>query len=727
MATCAIDDLAALIRCLQGAEEGPAEARFIRLRAELFAAAGELAGCFGPGTAELRVEQRDPGTPLVQPYPPEAPVEVRVVGSARPFTHGARALDYETTVTGTVPAAGAPLLRLEARPAGDGWSFAANFPAFPKYRGSDGASTTWKDSFFGDAALSRAVFRASSTEPGGVRIAADLDLSAGALEVLAQVLPQTRVAVEGTVRPRDAAFPLVALSGPIPDYSIERLAELSLELGTADAGGPDGKGESTLFVAGATQVGSMPRLRLRVPALQGGPSWVLEGSVDDPERYSLAAGLSALVQYAGGGQPLSLPAGLDMLGSLHLEAVTIGVAATRTPRINTVGFRVASAPGTRWTAPILGLTVSDFVVEWFVLSPFASPSLVGSVSGVLRLGEAADAPRLRTRVDLTGLDTAFAPDVAVSAELDPAYPIRIGQLFERFTGLELGLDLRVSEMMLGAETGPRTLRFTATLDGDWPLPVPLVRFERMQFVFLYGPNGYSGSVLAHVSLADFPFFAQADYRGTGKGWRFSGGLRPEGQPTNLQTLVNAVAGGRYPDLPANLGRIELRRLLLDFDTSTQEFGFDGVAGWPFDFPDLGLKLDIEAELSFKSRPAPAFLAASTAAATTTAVVVGDATAGRVYEGFVRGTLKVNDFAVSVIYSFDVEKNRTLTFAVRYRDLTLLCVLSKNQKQQTILRAGLSGVSFGDIVEYLVGLVDPQLGFRLPAPWDVLYQLRFDDL
>ncbi|HEX2190123.1 MAG TPA: LysM peptidoglycan-binding domain-containing protein, partial [Longimicrobiaceae bacterium] len=47
--------------------------------------------------------------------------------------------------------------------------------------------------------------------------------------------------------------------------------------------------------------------------------------------------------------------------------------------------------------------------------------------------------------------------------------------------------------------------------------------------------------------------------------------------------------------------------------------------------------------------------------------------------------------------------------------------------QTILRAGLSGVSFGDIVEYLVGLVDPQLGFRLPAPWDVLYQLRFDDL
>ncbi len=732
MATCAIDDLAALIRCLRDAEEGPAEARFIRLRAELFAAAGELAACFGPDAAELRVEQRDPGTPLVQPHPPEAPTEVRVVGRARPFTHGARALDYDATVVGTVPAAGAPLLRLEARPAGDGWSFAANFPPFPKYRGADGAATAWKDSFFADASLSGPVFRASSAEPGGVRLAAELDLAAGALKVLTRALPQTRVAVEGTVRPRGGEFPLVALSGPIADWSIERLAELSLELGTAEGGGPDGKGQSTLFVAGATQVGSMPRLRLRVPALQGTASWVLEGSVDDPERYSLGAGLSALVQYAGGGQPLSLPTGLDMLGSLYLDGVTIGVAATRTPRINSVGFRVASAKGTRWTAPILGLTLSDFVVEWFVVSPFDSPSLVGSVAGVLRLGEEADAPRLRARVDLSGLDAAFAPDVAVSAELDPAYPIRVGQLFQRFTGLDLGLDLRVSELMLQAETGPRTLRFTTTLDGAWPLPVPLVEFQSMQFAFLYGPNGFSGSVLADVALAGFPFFARADYRGSGKGWLFSGGLRPEGQPSNLQTLVNAVAGGRYPDLPANLGKIELRRLDLAFDTATQEFAFDGVAGWPFDFPDLGLKLDIEAELSFKSRPGAALLLAAPAdaangSASRLPVVAGDATAGRVYEGFVRGTLKLNDFSVSVIYSFNVEKNSTLTFAVKYKQATLLCVLSKNEKGETILRAGLGGVSFGDVVEYLVGLADPQGGFRLAAPWDVLYQLRFDDL
>lgn len=713
---CSIRNLEDLIRCLNDAVQGEEGAQFIEFGAGMFEAAGEFVGHLQPGATHIRIDQRRDGAPLVQPEPPDKPTEVRVVGVAALFVGGRTQIDYDVVITGTVPNEGEVDLVLEAKPSKpEEWSFAANFAEFPDYYGADGFALAWRESFFNDIAIEKPTFRVSTTDrepPRGLTLTGRLYLDRGPLAVLKSSFPvyEDGLPFSGSIRMRSERYPIVDFRTEVlKDYSIERMAQVRLRFGTRDEVVDGHEGESFIDLVTSTTVASIP-LNVRAPLLQGNSAWVIEGSVEDPEKYSLASGLSALVEYAGGKHALTLPAGLDAFASLHLAGVTLSFTPTLPPQIQMIGFRVAVGKDVQWTAPILGLGLRDLAIEWLVLSPFDNPSLIGSVSGTLLLGTGADAPRLRTQIDLTGLDTEFAPDVAISAWLDPEYPIRIDALFKQLTGLELGLGLKISDLLFEASTGSRSLQFTATLEGELPFKVPLVEFEGIDFLFRYAPNGYSGSVLARVDIAGFGFFASADYRGEGQGWLFKGGLRPDSQGRSLQDLLDAVAGGRFPELPANLGAIELRRLEASFDTRSSVVTFDGVVGWPFKFEDLDV--DLEAELAFTSKPAQD---------------EGAAEGARRYEGHVRGQLKINDFAVAVVYDFGIEKNRRITFQIQYRALTVTCVYAKNEAGESILRASLGGVSFGDILEYLVNLVDPKLGFRLPAPWDVLYRLRLDDL
>src|SRR5262249_31053964 len=98
-----------------------------------------------------------------------------------------------------------------------------------------------------------------------------------------------------------------------------------------------------------------------------------------------------------------------------------------------------------------------------------------------------------------------------------------------------------------------------------------------------------------------------------------------------------------------------------------------------------------------------------------------------HSGAVSGSISVYAFKISVAYEFTVKNSSALTFRIQYNKLSLNCKLTTNDKKQTILTANLGGVTFGGIVEFVVNLVDPNLGFRLSAPWDILYEINFDNL
>src|SRR4030095_12167119 len=277
----------------------------------------------------------------------------------------------------------------------------------------------------------------------------------------------------------------------------------------------------------------------------------------DKDKYSLTSGLQALVSYANN-QNLPLPSGLDTIG-FYLDSVTVSITPELPPTIDMIGFRLASAPGKGWTAPILGLGISDLFVQWQVTSPFSDPGMVGIVGGTLLLGSGASTSRIDVIVNLSGIMTPSALDVGINADLDPKYPVHIASLFEHFTGLQLDLDLTISDLHLEAHTGPRTLQFTAIVDGKWPFPVPLIEFGQTLFYFLYTPNSMSGSVSVRVAIASFDFLVSAA-ASTGEGWQFAGQLATDTQGRTLQDFVNSVTSNQYPTLPGNLGAISLEKL-----------------------------------------------------------------------------------------------------------------------------------------------------------------------
>ncbi len=707
MAQCIITNCTDLINCLNTAVTGPAGSESIELSAGLFGAAGELANYLL--LPSLTVSQNG-SAPLIVP---EAPC-VWIKGKAVLFPGGPApnieyALEISAALSGTTV-----VLVLKATPlASPRWSFAAKITPFPDYYGFKKNGLHWLPSFYSGIVITAPAFwiatAVQADHPRGLSFTGFVDLTQGSLEPVGSYLPgSSKIPLHGPLTLRTGTYPLLQWTGDLTNYSIQNLAELSLQFGVKDKGkGNDPTpAESVLLLAGSTKIGNFPQINLSAPILQGNCVWVITGEIANKEQYPLSSILPALAGYAGG-YNLPLPSGMGTSG-FYLDSVTVSIVPGVSPTIDMIGFRIASGTNQQWTAPLLGLTISDLATEWLVMSPFSDPQLIGGVSGTLRLGTGDDAPRLLMAVDLSGINAQTAPNVAITAELDPNFPVPLAAVFKQFTGIDIDLNLTLSRMMFKAETGTRTLQFSATLDGTWPFPIPLITFGETNFLFLYTPNSITGSVNCKVSIATFEFIVSADYAGKGKGWQFAGQLAPDSQGKNLQDFVNSVTNNKYPNLPGNLGTIELQKFAVSFNTQSRTFSFDAALVWPFKFDNF-FDLTLGAELSITS-PGPT-----------------PPSNPRQYAGFVSGTLSVNAFSVSVVYNFDLENNKTLTFLVKYQSVSLTCVFSKNDKGERILKANLGGVTFGGILEYLVNLVDPNLGFRLSPPWDVLNEIDFSNL
>ena len=696
MAPCSIHSFDDLVDCLQKAVEGQPPSQSITLSGQLFAEAGGLAGLFG--AQALTITQRDAATKL---FTYDA-TSAAIVGNAKPlFAAAQQPYAYAVAVTCTYD--GAPVLELTATPAaGQQWTFAGNFAAgFPDYQGFDAPYVRTLPSFIPGVAFSAPSF-AATTKSSALTYAASVDLSTGSLAPLAPYLGPGPVKVTGPLEVRAApGFPSLDLSGPL-GYDVPKLASSALRIATQDAVAGGAAAESIIELTAAVAPGDYHALDVSAPLLQAPYAWRLTGEPANPDAYSLAAGIEELGREVG--TPLSLPTGLDGLSSLYLQAIVVGFKpASDVTALDLIGVRFGTLKGAApvWSAPILGLRVDQIGIGWDVVGPMSgSPELLGQLTGKLAVGPA----ELDVQVSLSGLTTATTPDVAFAVSLDPATKLTVDALFEHFAGVDPGIGVEITELMLQGRTGTRSLQFVAALEPHWADLPAGVNLLELTLALDYAPNAITAQTAARVKLLDLEWMLTAAYRGSGLGWRFSGALVPNAQTNNLQTIVNALDGGWFPDpLPANLGKIELRGLSASFETKGSDYSFDGTLGWPFQFPALGIDLDIEAGLKLEKS--------------------GD----KPPSGTARGQLKVNELALGVVYGFGVKGNETLAFTVGYRGAELTCVISTNAKNEKILRAHLGGVSFGDIVGFLVSLAEDQSGFRLPAPWDVLYQLTFDRL
>jgi hypothetical protein len=688
---CQIQSLKDLYDCLYRAVTGTPPNQKLVLSGQLFAEASELVSYLGLGSLELAQRVGDIGD-MVQLKPDH----VEVKATAVLFPDGPGKLSYDVELSGTYP--GKPALALRGTPAATvtNWTFAENFAAkFPDYYGAKDAKLAWLPSFLPEAAFDAPAFRISTQAappPTALTFEGKLDLTKGSLQPLKGYFSSDTLQISGPVTVRTGTFPLLDLDAD-PGYSIPKLADISMELAVRDE-----KPSSTdLELVGRPTLAGFDEFRISSPLLQSPYAWVFTARSLDPTKYSLKGTLDALSKFAGG-PPLTLPSGFESLASMYLESVRVGFAPSKTPKIDLIAFRIASDPkrNTLWSAPILGLKLEDLAVEWDIIGLSGSdPSMLGTMTGTLVVEPA----RLDASVTLSGLDTSFAPDVQFSLALDPKTKLPVASLFKAFTGLSLEIPLDIIDLRLEGSTGARTLQFVTALEPTWKLPVP-ASIDEVTFAFLYAPNSFTATLGLRVTLFKLGFIVGAAFRGENKGWLLSGGLLPTSQGTSLDTMLNEIAPDYFPkQLPAGLGKIELRDLSTSFDTSSSQFSFDGAVGWPFELP--GLKIDIEAALSLTKE------------------------GSKPVAGWVQGALTIDSLRLAAKYSFGVKGNETIAFELGWRGAKLTCIFAHNAKGESTLRANLGGVSFGDIVAWLAGLGGEQV--TLSAPWDALYRIRFDDL
>jgi LysM repeat protein len=687
-----------LIQILQTAVV-PGPPQTLAFGGTLFDEADQLVQLLQPGATSITITQGADGKDIVQPNPP---TDVVIAGTAVLFIGGKESYDYEITITCTVPDGGGVQLVLVTTPPATDWTFSGNFAELPDYIGLTDGKPGPLPSFFNEISLSGAIFTASnfsdSKHGQGLSFAASLDATTGSLASLEPYLPNPgAIPIAGPITVRANTFPLIALSAPT-DLQLPKIGGFALALGTSDAAGSE-PALSTADLAATIKIGSFSPLTLTGPVLQGDIVWVLTvGGL----HLSLASGLGALVSYVNN-QQLTLPTGLDQFSAFQLSGVKISLKPGLPPTVLSIAFEVSVAKNVKWVAPILGLGLQDLAIAWQVATPFSGPSLTGDVSGTLLLGGGSGASHLFMDVSLAKLpDTPFATDVTVTAKLDPDVPVQIGPLFNNFTNLPLGIDLQISTLELEAHTGPRTLTFDTALQGNWPFPVPLITFGTTSFHLDYRPNAVAGFVTADITIGGLTFDAKADHAADA-GWKFTASLSEASKGTSLQTFVNNLASGQWPLLPAGLGNITLQSFNLAFDTAEKTFGFDGAVTWPFQL--AGISSSIDASIVLNGEPDP------------------EGSGKTLYSGTATGQLTIGELILGVVYAWEITKSTSVTFQLIFRGATLTGVYDGVDS----VKVTLTGVTFGQLLEYLIGFVSGTSGFQLSSPWDALNSISFDNL
>jgi hypothetical protein len=188
------------------------------------------------------------------------------------------------------------------------------------------------------------------------------------------------------------------------------------------------------------------------------------------------------------------------------------------------------------------------------------------------------------------------------------------------------------------------------------------------------------------------------------GWNFSGYLYP-GTSIDLIEVVARFLGLGYA--PPSVPSLTVDRLYFAFSTGSQSYALGGTisARWTPEIFDTVLRVSAAASIDIARQGSQA---------------AGVPATGRLY-----GRFAINKISVEAAMDVGVPE-RTYLFKVQFGELWLQAVTSwrgePNDRHQAI-SLQLGGTTLGEVLEYLVNLAAPTLGFSLDPPWDVLKRIE----
>lgn len=669
---------------------------------------------------------------------------VRLVGQGSYGTPGSAA---PQAVNGTLAASapgGTNLFELALALRSTDWTFSSFFPTLPPCQSYDEDSQTvvWIYSFLVGLPLAQAVFSGSS-QPGAL-LALSGDLRpVGALAAYATLFPSWPLHLAGSVvlGATSADPPVLDLEAVSPTSAIAfggvSLQQVGLRLWTQtdlDELESPQPAVSYLDLVGSLFFGDAPSpLTLSVPLLAVSQTWRLLVQAE-PGAYRVGDQIAAVAAILGlPVDALLSPPGLDVFNDFYLTEVEFSIPPlTRLSGAQPVASEIAVtlASDRVWAPPIPFVRVRDVGMRWLVgyLAPDdgGTPYLSGALWGGITIGPVpppTGGPALQGPDPPPDPSTSFTVDVealipqfVVTGTLRRDDTIPIGYAFRHFfgdPGPPTPSDMAVTAFALEAGPLTRTFRASAAITTDWTLHLTdqvVITMIGLTFEIDVSQASVFGGITGTIRLlggsrGEEPpeFSIGAEYRNSqaASGWIFNAALTGQ-TPLSLDALVINLLGISPP--PTGLPELDIVAMGWRYETASLAYWASGTIAARWVVEVFGSTLNLSATATAEiSRP--------------------DRSTGP--SGRLLGSFSVNRLALTVARDLGVSEP-TYLFQVEFGELWLRAVTAwtgaADQRHQ-VITVQLGGITLGAVLEYLVSLAAPTLGFRLDPPWNVLNQVE----
>lgn len=481
--------------------------------------------------------------------------------------------------------------------------------------------------------------------------------------------------------------------------------------------------------------------------------WPLHVEVRPP--LNLSRGIVGLLSLIPGSRPVDfeLPAGIAALDQFGLSDLEFGITApspTRFPSLSSAGLAIKST--TSWDTPIAFIRIDEVGAAWSFNWSAPKAEVSGSVWGVMAFGAKRGGPETTPILDQDGEPVLFRvemqiPSLMIYGETLNEINLPLSDAFGAYFGgpqPSVPVELIVEEISFTASLLEQVYGATLVARSDWPLTIGGVSFVLANITFQVdvSQSTVSGSLKGMLGVhaggeQKALLSAGALYPGGGN-WTFFGGLA-DGE-LNLTEFAFAFLG---VEAPSWLPELALTRLWASYSTGPGN-PYDAAATlavrWKPEVLGLTLSLAAETEIRRYQVQAPAGAIAFNAmrrghpllaqaglpdglSMTTALTRPPDAVDPPLmtYAGSVRGVFGLNRLAVTVGLSF-VSQEQTYLFGVRLEDFSLearTAWIGVAPKRHQVLTVQMAGSTLGGLIESLARLANPNLNYRLEAPWTFL--------
>lgn len=630
-----------------------------------------------------------------------------------------------------------------------GWTFSKTFSSLPDTQQLNGQVVSYTASFLIGLPLGKPTFSARSGPNEKLHLVGELP-AAGALLPYADLLAPWPLRLEGTVTlpavPTDP--PSLDLTAIAPGLAFQinqaALREVGLQIVVVNDLDPETYGRtafSVLNLIATLTFGTANPIEshLSMPLLASRDSWRLLGDFEDGAA-PLTQGLAQMTGLFGlPADRFLVPTGFDDFTGLYVSEIEVSIKrpASRDsiPAIEYLAITLGSSK--EWRPPVPFVTIRDvgtrWAIAWAPIDGQRTQFLSGAVYGTVVIGgrrfTVEPGPALRDQAPLPpallagdsfAVDvTALIPQFIIAGSLRTDDTIPIGSAFRYFfgdPGPETSQDTVISMFQFEADPRSQTYEASATITTKtkqgWDIPLGgnvLLTLVDLSFRISVTQGSISGGISgqfllvggAPPGLPDPRFAVSAEYTGSNSpdGWVFAGALYPD----TYVELVSLVANFLGITPPISLPTLSLERLAVRFATGSQTYMVSGMVVGRWTPTLFGNQLALSAEAS---------------------VDITKAEQNGPVDGSLLGRLAINKIAVTVGVNLRVNEP-TYLFKIEFGGLWLAATTSwrGTAPRHQVLTVQLGGVTLGGMLEYLVNLAAPTLGFRLEPPWDILNRIE----